>query len=103
MYVVGVTIWVKPGGEEKFVAAAKANHENTRREPGNLRFDVLKHESEPGRFMLYEVYRTADDFAAHQKTAHYLAWKDAVADLMAQPRQGQKHWSLFPSDESGSW
>ncbi|MBN1939592.1 MAG: antibiotic biosynthesis monooxygenase [Candidatus Aminicenantes bacterium] len=103
MYVACVTIWVKPGGEEQFVEATKRNHENTRREPGNLRFDVLKHESEPGRFMLYEVYQTPDDFAAHQKTAHYLAWKEAVADLMAQPRQGHKHMSLFPCDKAEYW
>ena len=103
MYVACVTIWVKPGCEEKFIAASRADHEGTRREPGNLRFDVLRHESEPGRFMLYEVYRTSEDLAAHQKTAHYLAWKNAVAEMMAQPRQGQKHWSLFPSDAAGSW
>lgn len=103
MYVACVTIWVKPGGEDKFVEATRANHEHTRREPGNLRFDVLRHEDEPGRFFLYEVYRTRDDFAAHQRTAHYLAWKETVADLMAQPRQGVRHWSLFPADEAGSW
>ncbi len=103
MYVVCVTIRVKPGSEEKFVEASKANHENTRREPGNLRFDVLKHESEPGKFFFYEAYRSPEDFTAHQKTAHYLAWKDAVAELMAQPRQGQKHASLFPPDEEKNW
>jgi Uncharacterized conserved protein len=50
MYVVGVTIWIKPGFEEKFIEAVRMNHEKTRREPGNLRFDVLRHEDEPGRF-----------------------------------------------------
>ena len=26
--------------------------------------------------------------AAHKETAHYLKWRDAVADAMAQPREG---------------
>jgi autoinducer 2-degrading protein len=103
MYVVCVTIWVKPGFEEKFIEAVKTNHAQTRREPGNLRFDVSRQEDDPSRFFLYEVYRTREDFAAHHRTAHYLAWKEAVADWMAQPRQGLKHVSLFPADETGAW
>ena len=103
MYVVGVTIWIKPGFEEKFIETVRMNHEKTRREPGNLRFDVLRHEDEPGRFFLYEVYRSRDDFAAHQQTAHYLAWKETVADWMSRPREGIKHLSLFPEDRSAAW
>jgi autoinducer 2-degrading protein len=51
--------------------------------------------------MLYEVYRTPDDFAAHQKTPHYLKFKELVADWMAEPRVGVKYRSLFPAD--GQW
>jgi autoinducer 2-degrading protein len=100
MYVVCVTVHVKPGFEEAFIAATRDNHLGTRREPGNVRFDVLWHEEEPTRFFLYEAYRTKSDFAAHQQTAHYLAWKSAVAAWMAQPRQGVKHDSLLPDDQA---
>ena len=48
--------------------------------------------------MLYEVYRSKDDFTAHQKTPHYLRWRDAVTDWMAQPRQGVKHRPIFFGD-----
>jgi autoinducer 2-degrading protein len=99
MYVVCVTLWVKPGREQEFKRASELNHRGTRKEPGNLRFDVLESLDDPSRFFLYEVYRSAEDFAAHQRTAHYLAWKETVADWMAQPRQGLKHRSLWPSDE----
>jgi (4S)-4-hydroxy-5-phosphonooxypentane-2,3-dione isomerase len=98
MFVVCVTVWVKPGHEQDFITASEANRQGTRQEPGNVRFDVLRHIDEPGRFFLYEVYRAAEGFAAHQKTPHYLAWREAVAPWMAQPRQGVKHQSLFPAD-----
>jgi autoinducer 2-degrading protein len=98
MYVVCVTIWVKPGQEEAFKRATEQNHRGTRTEPGNVRFDVLASVDDPSRFFLYEVYRSAEDFAAHQRTPHYLAWKAAVADAMAQPRHGVKHTSLWPED-----
>ena len=99
MYVVCVTVFVKPEGVDAFVEATRDNHENTRREPGNLRFDVLRAEDDPTRFFLYEAYRSKDAFAAHQQTPHYLRWREVVAPLMAQPRQGVRYVSLFPTDE----
>ena len=98
MYVVCVTVWVVPGKEQDFIAATRANHLGTRTEPGNLRFDVLQREDDPTQFFLYEAYRSAEDFATHQKTAHYLTWRATVANMMAQKRQGIKHRTLFPAD-----
>jgi autoinducer 2-degrading protein len=100
MYVVVVRVHVKPGRADDFIAASKANHTGTRTEAGNLRFDVLRQEDDPDRFTLYEVYRTKEDFVSHQKTPHYLAWKEAVAGWMAEARVGIKHQSLFPADEA---
>jgi autoinducer 2-degrading protein len=95
MYVVAVTVWVKAEFVERFKEAILDNARNTRKEPGNARFDVLEHEEEAGRFLLYEAYRSKEDFAKHQQTEHYLRWKSAVADWMAQPRQGVRHRSIF--------
>lgn len=100
MYVVCVTVWVKQGHEDEFIEATRLNHLGTRQEPGNVRFDVLRKVDEPGRFFLYEVYRQAEDFASHQQTDHYLEWKKTVADWMDRPREGVKHDSLLPPDES---
>ena len=101
MYVVCVTVRVAAGQGEAFLEATRRNHEETRREPGNVRFDVLRAANppaggEPEGFFLYEVYRSAEDFAAHQQTEHYLAWRDAVAPLMAEPRQGVRYVSVLP-------
>lgn len=98
MYVVAVTIFVKPQFVQPFIDATMDNAKNTRKEPGNLRFDVLRAEDDPARFLLYEAYHTKDDFAAHHQTQHYLRWKQMVEDFMAQPRQGVKHSSLFFGD-----
>lgn len=102
MYVVAVTIYVKPEQVPAFVDATLDNARHTRREPGNIRFDVLRAEDEPTRFLLYEVYNEKDDFARHQQTEHYLRWKSAVADWMAQPRQGVKHIPVFFGDQATS-
>jgi (4S)-4-hydroxy-5-phosphonooxypentane-2,3-dione isomerase len=91
MYVVAVTVFVKPDYVQQFIEATLDNARNTRREPTNIRFDVLQAEDDPSRFLLYEVYHAKEDFARHQQTEHYLRWKSTVADWMAQPRQGIKH------------
>jgi autoinducer 2-degrading protein len=102
MYAVCVTVFVKPEFVERFIGATLENARNTRREPANVRFDVIQAEDDPTRFMLYEVYQSKDGFLAHQQTPHYLAWKASVADWMAQPRQGVKHNAVFFGDSECS-
>ncbi len=91
MHVTLVHVHVKPEHVEAFVEATRANHEASIREPGNLRFDVLRSPDDPERFLIYELYRDAEAAAAHKDTAHYLAWRDLVADWMAEPRTGVRY------------
>ena len=95
MYVVSVTVYVKPEKVSEFIEATRHNAENAWKEPGCARFDVSQVVDTPAQFHLYEVYHSEDDFTAHQETEHYATWKAAVADWMAQPRQAAKHNSLF--------
>lgn len=96
MHVTLVHVHVKPGHVDDFLRASQANHEASVREPGNRRFDVLQSSDDPARFVLYEAYATAEDAAAHKLTAHYLAWRETVADWMAEPRQGIPYHGLLP-------
>ncbi len=99
MYVVCVQVHVKPEFVEQFIQASHDNHLATRlNESGNVRWDLSQSEEDPTRFMIYEVYRTKDDFPIHQQTEHYLQWKATVADWMAEPRVGLKYTNLYPSD-----
>ena len=96
MYVVCVTVQVLDDQVEPFVSATIENAAGTRAEPGCVRFDVLRAIEEPCRFFLYEVYQSEQDFLSHQRTEHYLKWKQAVAPMMASPRAGVKHVSVSP-------
>jgi autoinducer 2-degrading protein len=95
MDVTLVHVKVKPEHIDAFIAATRANHESSVREPGNRRFDVLQDPDDSSRFLLYEVYASKVDAVAHKQTAHYLAWRDAVAEMMAEPRQGVPWRGLF--------
>lgn len=96
MHVTLVHVRVKPDRVDAFIAATRENHLGSVAEAGNRRFDVLQDPEDSTRFLLYEAYTGADDAAAHKKTAHYLAWREAVADMMAEPRRGEPFTGLLP-------
>jgi len=100
MHVALVHVHVRPEAVDAFVAATRENAANSRLEPGVARFDVIRQRDDPARFVLVEVYRTPEAAAAHKQTPHYLAWRDAVAPLMAEPRVGVLYSSVSP-DEAG--
>lgn len=96
MHVTLVHVQVKADCLEAFIEATRINHESSVREPGNLRFDILQDPEDDGHFILYEAYRSEADALDHKKTMHYLTWRDAVAEMMAEPRKGVPMRSLFP-------
>ena len=98
MHIAMVHVNVKPDCIESFVAATNVNAANSRQEPGIVRFDVLQQQDDPSRFVLVEVYSTAEAVAAHKATAHYATWRETVAPFMAEPRVGVAYTNLSPSD-----
>lgn len=97
MHTTIVYVHVKTDHIDDFIAASRRNHEASVQEPGNLRFDVLQQADDPARFVLYEAYASAEAAAAHKNTAHYHAWRETVADWMAEPRRGVLHTTLCPA------
>ena len=99
MLVVHVHVHVKPECIEAFRRATLDNAQNSVKEPGIARFDVVQQADDPTRFTLVEAYRAAEAVATHKTTAHYARWRDAVADMMAAPRTAVKYANVFPPDE----
>jgi autoinducer 2-degrading protein len=102
MHVVCVTVKVKPEMGDDFLKAIQENRAATRHEPGNIRFDILlsaeaAEVDDPEEYLLFEVYKTREDFTAHQQTAHYLKFRDTVAEMMAEPRKGA-HYTVVEAD-----
>jgi|SRR6185437_7649235 (4S)-4-hydroxy-5-phosphonooxypentane-2,3-dione isomerase len=99
MLVIHVQVHVKPECIEQFKQATLANARESVKEPGVARFDVVQQQEGAARFVLVEAYRSPEANAAHKETKHYLAWRDAVAPMMAEPRASVKFTNVFPGDE----
>jgi quinol monooxygenase YgiN len=98
MVIVHVHVRVKPEFIDAFRLASLENAQNSLKEPGIARFDVLQEVEDPTKFLLLEVYLTPQDPAKHKETSHYARWRDKVTDMMAEPRIGIKYQNLFPDD-----
>lgn len=98
MLIVHVHVNVKSQFIEAFKQATIENATNSVKESGIARFDVIQQTDDPTKFILVEVYKTAEASAAHKETAHYAHWRDTVAEMMAEPRQGIKYSNIFPED-----
>jgi (4S)-4-hydroxy-5-phosphonooxypentane-2,3-dione isomerase len=101
MLVVHVHVRIRPGRAEDFLAATVVNARASLGEPGVLRFDVLQDQGDPEHVVLVEVYRDADASAAHKLTPHYAVWRDAVAEMMAEPRHSDRYSAVFPAAGEG--
>jgi autoinducer 2-degrading protein len=82
-----VFVDVKPENVEDFRKITLYNHENSRKEAGNIRFDVLQDNNDPTKFVLYEMFASEEAAAFHKTTEHYLKWRETVAPYMASPRK----------------
>jgi autoinducer 2-degrading protein len=97
--VVHVHVRVRPEQVEAFLAETRRNAAASLAEPGVRRFDVLQDEADDTHVVLNEVYVDQAAADAHKQTAHYARWRDAVAELMAEPRTSARFRSVFPPED----
>ena len=97
MFVMQVSLQVKPDQVEAFKAASRENGRHTVQEPGNVRFEFFQQADAPSQFMLLEVYRSSEDMEAHLKSEHFQAWSAATTDMFVS-RSGVQLTPLFPEE-----
>jgi quinol monooxygenase YgiN len=99
MLIVHVHVHVKPEHIEAFKLATIENAGNSVKEPGIARFDVVQQADDPSRFVLVEAYRDTEATTRHKATAHYHAWAEKVADMLAEPRSRAVYANIYPADQ----
>eukprot|EP01134_Creolimax_fragrantissima_P001270 CFRG1270T1 len=98
--IIYVHIDVKPGFEQQFINASIENAKNSVNEEGIVRFDLQQDNDDKTKFVLVEVYRDEGAQMKHRETAHYMKWRDTVADWMSTPRTSKKVSAVFPNYDS---
>lgn len=99
MYIVHVKVHVKKDFIEIFKIRTIENAKDSLLEAGIVRFDIVQQQEDHSKFVLIEVYRSFEDTTKHKLTEHYMRWRDAVANMMKEPRTSIKFLNVFPEDE----
>ena len=90
MIALIITAHVKKECVSEFEKISLYNSKNSLKEPGCLRFDILRQCGDDTVFNFYEVYKGEEDIEHHRTTEHYNKWRETVADMMAAPRSAVK-------------
>jgi quinol monooxygenase YgiN len=75
----------KPGQEQTVEKILRGMTAPSRGEAGCLRYDLYRATNDSALFTLFEIYKDDDAFALHRTTAHYLAYRAAIGDLLSAP------------------
>ena len=83
--VLVVEMRIQPGKSKEFMPLVLENaRQSLADEPGCRRFDVLLPAEGTDRVVLYEIYDGEDAYDAHRTTDHYIEFKAATRDLLAE-------------------
>ena len=84
MYVIDVEFIVDAADAAEFSSRVQKHAENSRREPGCLRFDVAQDEEQPGRFLIWEIYQDKVAFEAHTQQPYLNDFRDATTGMVKE-------------------
>ena len=83
IYVIA-QLQLKPGTSERACAEARKVVEGTVKEDGCLFYDFNLSVTDPTRLVAVERWDSKEALAKHNETAHLLAWRKVVAEIVVE-------------------
>ncbi|HNX23185.1 MAG TPA: putative quinol monooxygenase [Spirochaetota bacterium] len=85
MIIVQVFLTVKESAIEDFIRFTNDNVANSVKEPGVKRFEFFRDLDADNKFILFEMFKSAEEQNKHRETAHYKRWKENTAEMLEVP------------------
>ncbi len=76
---------IRPDKREAFIAAAREQIVETRKEPGCISYDFFESQTTPNTFVFNERWKSKEAIEAHFQTAHIRAFMAALPACLAEP------------------
>lgn len=73
---------VQPGTQQQFLDAAQNVIAESRKEPGNLVYNLHQSKKNPQEFVLYEMFRTKDDLTLHKNSSYVKDFLNKVQPIL---------------------
>jgi quinol monooxygenase YgiN len=84
MILVFATINLKEGKNQEFLDITDSLIENTRKESGNISYDLYKDTQVDNVFVFVEKWKDEDVLSEHMETPHFKAFGEGVGSLLAE-------------------
>ena len=84
IYVVA-TLTVKPESRAELIEAAKACIAETRKESGNIAYDMHESVTDPTKMVFVEQWENAEALEPHRKSDHMRAFGRVVVNCLVGP------------------
>ena len=84
IYVVA-TLFVKPESHAEFIAAATAAIKATRKEPGNIAYDLHESVTDHTKMVFVEQWENAEVLVPHRAAEHMKTFGRVAVKCMAAP------------------
>jgi quinol monooxygenase YgiN len=84
IYVVA-TLTVKPETRAEFIAAATDCIKETRKEPGNIAYDLHESVTDPAKMVFVEQWENAEALGPHGKADHMRTFGRVAVKCMTAP------------------
>jgi quinol monooxygenase YgiN len=84
IYVVA-TLTIKPETRAELIAAATACIKETRKEPGNIAYDMHESVTDPARMVFVEQWQNVEAMGPHDKADHMRAFGRVAVKCMTAP------------------
>ena len=84
IYVVA-TLTIKPETRAEFIAAATACIKETRKEPGNIAYDLHESVTDPSKMVFVEQWENADALVPHRGQEHMKTFGGVAVKCFAAP------------------
>lgn len=100
MIIKSIYMFLKEERVDAFIEASTENRQESIKEEGIIRFDVLQCKDDPTKFMFYEVYKTEAAVEDHMKTKNFSKWNNAVMPWFSKPRERVLYSAIVPDENN---
>jgi quinol monooxygenase YgiN len=77
-----VTAKLKPGSAAKFEALFEASRTNTRKEPGNVTYQLSRDTDDATKYLVYERWKSVAAMEAHMKAEYVTKLLSALPEML---------------------
>ncbi|PKG24854.1 putative quinol monooxygenase [Niallia nealsonii] len=87
MIIIHAAMTVKEDKQDEFLQEVQQLVEDTKKEAGNITYQLLKNTSETNVYTMVEVWKDMEAVASHNKSEHFVGFTQKARDFLAAPLQ----------------